>query len=245
MAKRVRWFNQSRSESKDDAPQLKVAKDRTNLLNQLTLLFIVLTPIVFVCYLLILIDPQLPINPLPPIVPQSAVQITFPPTIPPTPSVTPTRTPRPTNTSTPTPPATSTPVPGASTSAAIETPTPTQSPFNYTFELNYQRAQLYGTSWAGIAGLVLAPDLKHQPNIDVHAWGDAPLGADGQTVVSGTYPQYGPSGWEFTLGDKPAFGKWNVQLVDQDGNPLSPIVEVEMRGDPSANLAYIIFRQNH
>ena len=31
---------------------------------------------------------------------------------------------------------------------------PTQSPFKYTAEVVYQRAQLYGTNWSGIAGLI-------------------------------------------------------------------------------------------
>jgi hypothetical protein len=109
--------------------------------------------------------------------------------------------------------------------------------------LIYQRAQLYGVNWAGIAGVVFGLDKAYQPNIDVHAWGDAPLGPDGQTWPSGIAPQYGPSGFEFKLGNRPAFGKWRVQLVDADGAPLSDVVEIEMQGDPLSNLAYLIFRQ--
>ena len=92
---------------------------------------------------------------------------------------------------------------------------------------------------------MLDPNLKHQPNIDVRAWGDPPLGPDGQTLPSGTFVQYGLSGWQFTLGDKPMSGKWHVQLVDEKGSPLSPVVDIEMNSDPSSNLAYIIFQQNH
>jgi hypothetical protein len=47
------------------------------------------------------------------------------------------------------------------------------------------------------------------------------------------------------LGDKPVSGKYNVQLLGSNGEPISPIVEIELKGDPRANLAYIIFRQNH
>jgi hypothetical protein len=79
----------------------------------------------------------------------------------------------------------------------------------------------------------------------VKAWGDAPLGAEGQLLPSGTAPQYGPSGWEFTLGDRPVNGKYNVQLLGSNGEAISPIVEIDLKGDPRANLAYIIFRQNH
>jgi hypothetical protein len=109
----------------------------------------------------------------------------------------------------------------------------------------YQRAQLYGTNWSGIAGLIFGLDLKHQPGIGVKAWGDEPLGPDGQLLPSGTKPNYGASGWEFTLGDKPISGVYNVQLYDSNGAPISPIVEIELKGDPRANLAYVIFRQNH
>ena len=235
-------------------------QDRARLLNQLTALFLGLSLIVLLCDALIFFIPQ--INPIAAWRPIQAAQLpTSGPTSTPTITPTPTRTPRPTNT--PTFTASPSPTPGVSPSVPLTgtrrgatptltltptpagTPTPTLSPFNYTAELIYQRAQLYGTNWAGIAGLVLGVDRKHQPNIDVHVWGDPPLGPQGQTIASGTHIQYGPSGWEFTLGDKPAFGKWNVQLVGPDGTPLSPIVEVEMQGDPRANLAYVIFLQNH
>jgi hypothetical protein len=64
-------------------------------------------------------------------------------------------------------------------------------------------------------------------------------------VASGTATQYGPSGWEIKIDNKPAYGKWNLQLVTDDGQPLSPVIEIEMKGDPRANLAYVIFNQNH
>ena len=93
--------------------------------------------------------------------------------------------------------------------------------------------------------MIFGLDLKHQPGIGVKAWGDEPLGPEGQLLPSGTATQYGPSGFEFTLGDKPVSGKYNVQLLDSNGAPISPIVEIDLKGDPRANLAYVIFRQNH
>jgi hypothetical protein len=275
MAKlRIRMFNQARH---TDAPvdaqadEATVAKDRTQLFNQLTLLFLALTPIVLICYLVILAFPTSVLNPLAPIA------VALPPVVPPTRTATATptvtATPRPTNTSTtaptptatptdlPTEPPTNTPAPtiagrrGAPTLPSSltpsRTPTPivtlsvTRSPLNYTADVNYQRAQLYGTNWAGVAGLVIGLDRKHQQNIIVRLWGDEPVGAQGRTLPSGTAIQYGSSGWEFTLGDKPAFGKWNLQLLADDGQPLSPVIEIEMKGDPRANLAYVIFNQNH
>jgi len=272
MARR-RFFTRSKSEaaSAGDASGAPPARPRRRKrkqavwYNRLALLLLVLTPIVLACYLLIFLIPTLPLNPFPPYVQALA---TFAPTLTPQPTVT--RTATPTDTSTPTstprptwtPTLTLTPRPtldlkttgtprgsvlATRTSTPTATPTagPTKSPFTYTAEVLYQRAQLYGTNWSGIAGLIFGLDLKHQPGIGVKAWGDAPLGPEGQLLPSGTAPQYGPSGFEFTLGDKPVSGKYNVQLLGSTGEPISPIVEIELKGDPRANLAYIIFRQNH
>lgn len=273
--RRIRLFNQSRhTEAPVDAQvdAATVARDRTQLFNQLTLLFLALTPIVLICYLVILLFPTSALNPLPPVV--LAPPAVVPPTSTPTATPTVTATPRPTNTPTvapsptpvPTEPPTELPtntpeptVAGRRTGPTLppsltpsSTPTPivtlsvTESPFNYTAEVIYQYHQLYGVNWAGIAGRVFGPNLKGEmTNIVVRAWGDDPLGAEGSTRISGTATQYGPSGWEFRLSDKPAFGNWNVQLLSDDGQPLSPVIEIEMRGDPRANLAYVIFNQNH
>ena len=235
--------------------------------NRLAGLLLLLTPVVLACYLLIFINPALRLSLFPPNA-QAQVLVTLAPTLTPQPTYTPTRTP--TNTGTPT----GTPRPtwtliatptrrptldltitgtprGSLLATRTTTPTPTptlgptKSPFNYTAEVLYQRAQLYGTNWSGIAGLIFGLDLKHQAGIGVKAWGDEPLGPEGQLLPSGTASQYGPSGWEFTLGDKPMSGKYNVQLYGPTGEPISPIVEIELKGDPRANLAYVIFRQNH
>jgi hypothetical protein len=270
MAKtRIRLFNQFRAGRKDaSAEAATIAKDRTQLFNQLTLLFLALAPIVLICYLLIYLYPTSPINPFRPIAPETA--LVPPSTWTPAPTRTPTATRRPTNTPvnthtpTQTPTATETAAPTAATSGTRKgtplptstptkprptepggTPQPTQSPFNYVFDLNYQRSQLYGVNWAGVAGLVIGLNGERQSNIDVHVWGDPPLGPDGELIASGTAPQYGASGWEKMLADKPAFGKWYVQLINSDGSALSPVVEIKMEGDPLANLAYVIFTQNH
>lgn len=235
--------------------------------NRLAALLLLLTPVMFVCYLLIFLSPTLPLNPFPPKA-NAQVRVTLAPTLTPQPTYTPTRTPTNTGTPTNTPRPTWTLVATATRRPTLDltttgtprgsllatrTPTPTatptigptKSPFNYTAEVLYQRAQLYGTNWSGIAGLIFGLDLKHQPGIGVQAWGDEPLGPDGVLLPSGTASQYGPSGWEFTLGDKPISGKYHVQLYGSTGEPISPIVEIELKGDPRANLAYVIFRQNH
>jgi hypothetical protein len=232
--------------------------------NRLAVVLLVLALVIGACYFVIFLNPQFGLNPFPP---YSQAMATFAPTL--TPQPTYTRTPTPTSTNTPTntprptrtPTDTATPRPtldltitgtprnflATRTPTPTSTPTlgPTKSPFNYTAEVLYQRAQLYGSNWSGIAGLIFGMDLKHQPGIGVKAWGDDPLGPEGQLLPSGTATQYGPSGFEFTLGDKPVSGQYNVQLLDSNGAPISPIVEIDLKGDPRANLAYIIFRQNH
>jgi hypothetical protein len=270
MAKsRIRLFNQARAAKPTaatgsaDAPDPVAVKDRSALFNQLALLMLIVTPVVLVFYLLIFFVPQIPLNPFRPIAVAQPIKIVPSITLTPTLTSTPTRTPHPTNTPTETPTSTPTAIPTAvvtvtvkpgstrtptptATPTGLRTPTPTQSPFNYTAELNYQKAQLvYTANWQGIAGLVFDPQLKHLTNILVHAWGDPPLGAAGQDVLAGTFDRYGPSGWEFTLGDKLTSGTWHVQLVGDSGQPLSDVVDVIMQGDPRANLAFVIFRQNH
>ena len=276
MARR-RFFQRSKSEAASAGPSPEEmydppstaprqrTRERSVWYNRLALIFLLLTPVVLVCYLLIVLIPALPLNPFPP---YTQTLATFAPTLTPQPTHTPTRTPTSTSTPTVTPrptwtaTSTATPrptlnlkptatprgfVPPTRTSTPTTTPTAgaTKSPFNYTAEVLYQTAQLYGTDWSGIAGLIFGPDLKHQPGIGVKAWGDEPLGPTGQLLPSGTALQYGPSGFEFTLGDKPISGTYYVQLLGPNGEPLSPIVEIDMKGDPRANLAYIIFRQNH
>jgi hypothetical protein len=234
-------------------------------LNRLALVLLALALLIGACYLMIFLNPALFLNPFPP--QARAALATFAPTLTPQPTYTRTFTPTPTNTPTVTPRPSRTPTHTATRRPTLDltitgtprnflatrTPTPTatptvgptKSPFNYTAEVLYQRAQLYGSNWSGIAGLIFGLDLKHQPGIGVKAWGDDPLGPEGKLLPSGTATQYGASGFEFTLGDKPVSGRFNVQLFDANNLPISPIVEIDLKGDPRANLAYIIFRQNH
>ena len=226
---------------------------RARLYNSLTLALLALTALVCAAYatLFVLIPAPQDIAALPTGTPGPSDTPTRAPTPSKTPRLTntPTHTPMPSHTPTATPMITRTlsgretptftPTPGPSL-----TPSPTLSPFNYVVSVDYQRS-IYGLNWAGIAGLVFGLDRKHQTNILVRAWGDPPLGPDGQEVPSGIAVQYGVSGFEFTLGDEPVTGKWNVQLIGDDGQPLSDVMPIEMNGDPRSNLAYLIFEQNH
>ncbi len=226
---------------------------RARLFNTLTLALLILTALLCAAYAAIfaLAPPQ-----------DTAALATGTPD----PTGTPTRTPtasktlRPTNTATHTPPPsptfTDTPVitqtvTGTRTPSPTVTPGPsptpsrTLAPFNYVVRrLEYTRS-IHGSNWAGVAGLVFGLDRKHQTNILVRVQGDAPIGPQGEDKPSGIAPQYGVSGFEFTLGDRPLVGKWTIQLIGDDGLPLSDAILIEMGGDPRANLAYIEFEQNH
>jgi hypothetical protein len=236
---------------------------RARILNSLAAALLGLTIVTLIVYAAIFVMPSIFFNPAPPLQlpPAAALPLTYTPgpTHTPTQTRPPTRTPRPTNTPTDTPTASPTPTSSPVVTQTVKgkttptrtftpgpslTPSPTRSAFNYVANVDYQRS-IYGLNWAGIAGYVIGLDRKHQKNILVHAWGDAPLGADGQSKPSGIAPQYGISGFEFTLGNGPLSGKWNVQLVGDDGKPLSDAIAVEMSADPRFNLALITFEQNH
>ena len=224
---------------------------RARLYNTLTLALLALSAVVCAAYAVLFVAAPRSIAALP----TETLGPIGTPTVTPTPS----RTPRPTNTSTHTPRPSDTPTATpvitvtltgretrtrTPTPGPTHTPSPTLSPFNYVASVEYQRS-IYGQNWVGIAGLVYGLDGKHQTNILVRARGDPPLGSDGLEIPSGIAVQYGVSGFEFTLGDKPVIGRWNVQLIADDGKPLSDVIPVEMNSDPRLNLAYIVFVQNH
>lgn len=239
-----------------------MSNSRSELLNRLTGLLLGLSVVTVALYALIFI--------LDPLNPQSAQIVESPIDTPiPTASATPSDTPTPTNTKrstntpthtptfsptasptitntlegTPTPGPSPTPSPSSTPGPSL-TPSWTLSPANYEADVELQ-SSTYGLNWAGIAGLVIGLDRKQQTNIIVRAWGDEPLGAEGIETVTGIAPQYGVSGFEFTLGAQPLNGTWSVQLVGDDGQELSQVITIEMTADPRANLAFIIFEQNH
>ena len=154
--------------------------------NRLALVLLLLTPVVLVCYLLIFLIPALPLNPFPP---YAQALATFAPTLTPQPTYTPTRAP--TNTSTPTitprptwtPTLTATPrptfnltvtptprgfIPPTHTTTPTMSPTvgPTKSPFNYTAEVLYQRAQAV---WHQLVGHCRI-DLRARPQTSARYW---------------------------------------------------------------------------
>lgn len=67
-----------------------------------------------------------------------------------------------------------------------------------------------------------------------------------QQTVSGINKEYGPSGFEFVLGNAPVESNKTlfVQLVDQQNIPLSDPVEITTSTDCSKNLVMVRFKRN-
>lgn len=217
-----------------------------DLLTLFLLVGIVLQGVVF---LLIFLNPYIAFNPFPPPPP---VPTLFIPTSTPTLRALP-QTWTPTGTLTPT--ETPTPVPPTSTF----TPTPTETlPPTETPPVSAYRYLLRGTPVV-LSGQVIHPDegcklwvagqafdLKGSPvvGITVQLGGvlDKPIYL---LSLTGTALQYGQGGYEFILAEQAVDSKGSVwvQLLDQEGLPLSPRVTFDTFADCEKNLILVNFKQ--
>ena len=104
----------------------------------------------------------------------------------------------------------------------------------------------FGCNWTGVGGTV--NDAKNSPIIGVTirlvgTW-------NGQSInslnVSGVNSDYGPSGWQFKLGDTPAASTKSLylQVLDQSGLPLSDNVYINTYTDCTKNLILVRFKKN-
>lgn len=149
------------------------------------------------------------------------------------PTATPTLTETPTPS--PTPQFTATPVP---------TSTNTPSPFDYvlrngslTYTANF--ANTAGCSWAGIAGAVYDVDGRHVAGLRVHVYG---AGID-ERITTGSFTDYGDSGWERSVDAKPNTNVYFVQLESPTGDLLSDVITVQMVDNCNQNLVLVNFDQ--
>jgi hypothetical protein len=125
-----------------------------------------------------------------------------------------------------------------------------QMPSSYPFELKSSGVVaiqgMNGCDWAGVAGLVF--DLSGAPlqNLILHLEGTW----NGQSIaleaLSGSTPDpYGPSGYEFVLGDQPqttSQALW-IQVRDATGKQISERVYFNTQDDCGHNLVLIDFKQ--
>jgi hypothetical protein len=235
-----------------DRPQPS-SPNRSDLVwNILTIVTLVATACVGLYFLLVFINPSSSLNPLPPgpesILPTpTTTPIQLQPTWTPSPTieVTPSVTPRPTWT----PIFTDTPF---SLVPATITPTPTATPkAPFSASVNAIESSIIphlqeaGCNWFGVGGTV--DDQNNSPIIGVVVRLGGTL--NGHTVeyttVSGVSPDYGKSGFEFTLGELPTASQDSlyVILLDQAGLPLSEKVYFDTSSDCKKNLTLIRFKK--
>jgi len=165
----------------------------------------------------------------------------------PTLELTPTDTPRPTYTLPPSPTSFSL-VPPTKTPRPSATPTKPKAAFSGSV------TQLESTiihpdlacNWAGIGGTVV--DTNNSPVIGTVVVLRGTLNGSSieQQTVSGINKEYGPSGFEFVLGNAPVASDKTlfVQLVDQQNIPLSDPVQITTSTDCSKNLVMVRFKRN-
>lgn len=153
----------------------------------------------------------------------------------------PTITPLPTNTSFSLVPPTKTPRPSA-------TPTTPKAPFSGSFtqvESTVIHPEL-ACNWTGVGGTVV--DANNSPVIGVVVVLRGTLNGTTieQTTVSGVNKEYGPSGFEFVLGNAPVASSktLSVQLVDQQSIPLSDPVQINTSTDCGKNLVMVRFKKS-
>ena len=223
-------------------------------LDILSILVLVATVCLAGFFALIFINPDSSLNPLPPggfgprqpTATVTPIQLEPTWTASPTLELTPTNTPRPTFT----PFATNTPFSLIPPTKTPRPPTPTRTPkapFSYTVsqvESTLIHPDL-SCNWAGIGGTVV--DANNSPIIGQVIVLRGSL--DGKTIeqqtVSGINNEYGPSGFEFVLGNTPfASTTLVVQLVDLNNLPLSAPISITTSSDCKQNLVLVRFKKN-
>jgi hypothetical protein len=237
-----------------DGTQSRRAQAPMQVWDLLSILVLILTVCLVGYFALIFVNPNSPLNFLPPgggplgnslptfTVTPLQLQSTWTPS--PTLEITPSSTPRPSATPEPTYTPFSLVPP---TKTAQPSPTP-RAPFGGSFtqvESTIIHPEL-ACNWAGIGGTVV--DANNSPVIGtvVVLRGTLNGSTIEQQTVSGINKEYGPSGFEFVLGSAPVASNDTlyVQLVDQQNIPLSDPVRITTSTECSRNLVMVRFRRN-
>jgi hypothetical protein len=242
----------------DDDFELQPTRDRSALLwNILTVLVLIGVVCIAGVFLSIFIDPRSSLNPFPPptLPPKFALPTVTPSIVPPT--WTPTNTSPPTATDTPRATLTIQPSPTMFTLATLytdtPTPPPTVPPAGYSFELQgkpYAIKNLYHPelecAWMGVGGQALDMSGAHVTGLIIRLGGVlSGVSLNPMMSLTGVALNYGQSGYEFTLADRPIASKgtlW-IQLLDQAGLPLSDKIPFDTYDSCEQNLILINFKQ--
>jgi len=219
----------------------------------LSILVLIISACIAAYFVFIFISPDSPFNILPPggrgpktpTVTVTALQLQATWTASPTLELTPSDTPRPTFT----PFFTNTPfslVPPTKTAKPTSTP---KAPFTALSVTQVESTIIHpdlACNWAGIGGTVV--DANNSPVIGtvVVLRGTLDGSAIEQQTVTGINKEYGPSGFEFVLGNAPIASNKTlyVQLVDQQNIPLSDPAPFSTSTDCSKNLVMVRFKKN-
>lgn len=227
------------------------AQSSLGLWDILTLGVLALTACLAGYFALIFVNPNSPLNPLPPggrLAPTST-PTPAPATLPPTWTASPTLEATPTHTL----PPTWTPIPTNTLFSLVpptRTPKPTSTP-KAPFTASVQQVDStiihpdFACNWAGIGGTVV--DANNSPVIGTVVVLRGSLNGNlvDMTTVTGVNKEYGPSGFEFVIGNAPVASNKTlyVQLVDLSGLPLSDKVEIVTSTDCTKNLVLVKFKK--
>lgn len=219
----------------------------------LTIAVLLLTACIAGYFVLIFLNPNSSMNVLPPTgrfantPTNTPAPIRLEPTwtASPTLEMTPTRTPPPTWT----PIFTDTPF---SLVPPTRTPRPSNTPRAPFTAISIQQVEStiihpeFGCNWAGVGGTVVDTNNSHVIGTVVFLRGFLNGESVDLTTVTGVNKEYGPSGYEFVLGNAPVASNKTlyVQLVDLSGIPLSDRVEISTSTDCSKNLVLVRFKKN-
>lgn len=242
----------------NEQPAKRATGSRLNPWDILSIVVVLITVCIAGYFVLIFINPNIPLNPFPP-----------PPTpfLLPTATITPIQLPAtwtatnpPFMTATDTPPPTFTLIPTETPFSLVpptQTPKPTSTPkAPFSATVTYITSTIihpdFGCNWLGIGGTVTdssGADMFFQEI----ALGGTLNGQSATTVtVSGGVPAYGRSGFEFDLGNilhlstlpLASTGTLFVRVQDQAGLPLSNNIYINTYSDCNKNLVLIRFKKN-
>jgi hypothetical protein len=231
------------------------------------------TLILLAWFVLIFLNPRIPINPFPPLgsgtifngapvnpVPFDATPAGLAPTagVPvkiatPTVILTPTQSIPPTPNFTPTATLQSVAEILGPTSTLAVNPSPTRAGYVYPYMLQGQPAAIAasifapdrGCKWMGIGGQAF--DRQGRPAAGLRVWMNGTFNGAAVNVntLTGTALRYGQAGYEFTLADRPVASKavLYVRLMDQEEVQISERVQIETYEDCSRSLTIVNFVQ--
>ncbi len=235
-----------------DTPPSRPAS-KLQALDMLSIFVLLITVCLGGYFLLIFVNPASALNPLKPFNPFALPTFTITPiqleatwTSSPTIQPTITETPRPTFTPLASPtffsliPPTDTPKPTATPKA------PFSATVNVIESIIIPHLQDEACNWLGVGGTVEDTNSSSIIGMPLRIVGTLNGKSVNITTVSGLYPDYGKSGFEFTLGTVPVASNDTlyVQLLDQAGLPLSDNIYIDTFNDCKKNLVLVRFKMN-